>query len=164
MDSKRNVDLISRKPDAKAEIKGSKACPDICGCVEFYQTEKGTVVLAEIRNLPTKGEKCEGGFLGMHIHNGKSCTGNRQDPFANAGTHFNPCRTKHPHHAGDLLPLLVNDGYAFEIFLTNRFCVKDILGKTVIIHSEPDDFTTQPSGNSGEKIACGVIKAIKKEK
>ena len=76
----------------------------------------------------------------MHIHNGTSCTGNRKDQFANAGMHYNPCKTKHPHHAGDLLSLLENNGYAFEIFITNRFSVKEIIGKTVIIHSDPDDF------------------------
>ena len=160
MDSNRNADLICRKPDARAEMKGSKNCPELCGCVEFYQIEKGVVVLAEIENLPTQRDKCKSRFFGMHIHSGRSCTGNKKDPFANSGMHYNPCNTNHPFHAGDLLPLLENNGYAFEIFLTNRFNVKEIIGKTVIIHSDPDDFTTQPSGNSGEKIACGVIKRV----
>lgn len=43
-------------------------------------------------------------------------------------------------------------------FTTDRFSVEEIVGKTIIIHSNVDDFTTQPGGNSGEKIACGVIK------
>lgn len=42
--------------------------------------------------------------------------------------------------------------------LINKFKIKDILGKVIIIHDSPDDFTTQPSGNSGTKIACGKIK------
>ena len=42
--------------------------------------------------------------------------------------------------------------------LTDRFSINDVIGKTVIIHAKPDDFTTQPSGNSDGKIACGVIK------
>ena len=119
------------------------------------------MVLAEVENLPTEKDKCKGKFFGMHIHSGMSCSGNRKDQFANAGTHYNPCKTKHPHHSGDLLPLLENNGYAFEIFITNRFSVREIIGKTVIIHSDPDDFKTQPSGNSGDKIACGVIKRVK---
>ena len=41
--------------------------------------------------------------------------------------------------------------------LINKFTVNEIIGRTVIIHSQPDDFTTQPSGNSGKKIACGEI-------
>ena len=44
------------------------------------------------------------------------------------------------------------------IFLTERFNIDEIIGKTIIIHSNPDDFTTQPGGNSGTKIACGLIK------
>ena len=51
-----------------------------------------------------------------------------------------------------------NNGYAYMSFLTNQFRVKDILGKVVIIHDSPDDFTSQPSGNSGKKIACGKIR------
>jgi len=56
-----------------------------------------------------------------------------------------------------LIPLFSNSGYAWSSFLTNRFTVDQIIGRTVIIHSDPDDFTTQPSGNSGKKIACGEI-------
>ena len=43
-------------------------------------------------------------------------------------------------------------------FMTDRFTVEEIVGKTIIIHSNADDFTTQPGGNSGKKIACGAIK------
>ena len=45
-------------------------------------------------------------------------------------------------------------------FLTDRFKLKDVIGKAIIIHSMPDDFTSQPSGNSGEKIACGIINKV----
>lgn len=79
------------------------------------------------------------------------------DPFADAMSHYNPNDCEHPHHAGDLPPLFGNDGFALLLFLTSRFSVDEIIGKTVIIHDQPDDFTTQPSGNSGTKIACGVI-------
>ena len=44
--------------------------------------------------------------------------------------------------------------------LTDRFCVEEVIGRTVIIHSDPDDFHTQQSGNAGKKIACGVIRRI----
>ena len=50
--------------------------------------------------------------------------------------------------------------YAFQIFLTDRFTICEIVGRTVIVHSGPDDFTTQPSGNAGSKIACGQIRAV----
>ena len=50
------------------------------------------------------------------------------------------------------------NGDAFSMFITNQFTVPEVIGKTVIIHAHPDDFHTQPSGNSGEKIACGIIR------
>ena len=93
----------------------------------------------------------------MHIHSGMSCTGNKTDNFADAMTHYNPDNCPHPYHAGDMPPIFGVNGTAFSVFLTDRFSVKEIIGKSVIIHANPDDFTTQPSGNSGEKIACGII-------
>ena len=86
-------------------------------------------------------------------------TGNEDDPFADAKTHYNPKSCPHPYHAGDLPPLFSANGYAYSAVLTDRFTVDEIIGKTVVIHSSPDDFTTQPSGNAGRKIACGVITA-----
>ena len=54
-------------------------------------------------------------------------------------------------------PLFGNQGHAFSAILTDRFSLSDVIGKTVIIHGNPDDFTTQPAGNAGEKLACGDI-------
>ena len=71
--------------------------------------------------------------------------------------HYNPQGCPHPYHAGDLPPLFGNQGYAFSAFVTDRFAVREIVEKTIIIHSKPDDFKTQPSGDSGEKMACGKI-------
>jgi len=75
--------------------------------------------------------------------------------------HYNPDNLPHPYHSGDMPPLFGNDGTAFSVFLTNRFKIDEIIGRTVVIHAQPDDFTSQPSGNSGEKIACGIIEEIK---
>lgn len=44
-------------------------------------------------------------------------------------------------------------------FFTNRFRASDVIGKTIIIHQNPDDYRTQPAGNSGNRLACGVIQA-----
>lgn len=92
--------------------------------------------------------------------NGSSCTGNSIDEFADAKTHYNPNNCLHPYHVGDLPPLIENNGYSYMSVFLNKFKVKDIIGKVIIIHDMPDDFTTQPSGNSGTKIACGIIKKI----
>lgn len=148
---------INGRVQASAQIKGSKNYPELEGKVIFYQMQNGVLICTEIFGLPK-----ESSFFGFHIHDGTSCSGTKTDAFADALTHYNPYDRPHPYHAGDLPPLLSNSGYAVSIFLTDRFSVNEVLGKTVIIHSSPDDFTSQPSGNSGEKMACGVIFATKK--
>lgn len=151
------VSMAGKRPTAYASIKGSKQYSNLRGNVYFYQTEMGVMVVAEIFGLPNPTNPCQSPVFGFHIHEGKSCTGNEADPFADAMTHYNPQNCPHPYHAGDLPPLFGNQGYAFSMFLTDRFTTQEVIGKTVIIHDKPDDFTTQPSGNSGSKIACGVI-------
>lgn len=116
----------------------------------FRDTPCGVLVTANISHLP----ESDTDIHGFHIHSGSGC----EDDFKNTSGHFNPENAPHPQHAGDMPPLFSSRGKAYSQFLTNRFKVCDIVGRTVIIHSSPDDFTSQPSGNSGEKIACGVIK------
>lgn len=146
------------KPSAIANIKGSCDYPNIRGTVRFYQTMQGVIVMAQIAGLPAPEGTCQCPVFAFHIHSGGSCTGNAGDPFADAGSHYNPRSCPHPQHAGDMPPLFSNDGFAFSAFLTRRFCVGDVLGRTVIIHGGPDDFTSQPAGNAGKKIACGEIR------
>lgn len=132
--------------------------PDINGTVYFYQRKAGVVVIAQVYGLPEKAGDCNSPIFAFHIHEGGSCSGNETDPFADSKTHYNPGGCLHPHHAGDMPPLFGCSGFAFSAFFTDRFSVGEIIGRTVIIHSNPDDFTTQPSGNAGTKIACGVIR------
>jgi Cu-Zn family superoxide dismutase len=86
-----------------------------------------------------------------------------------AGGHFNPQGKPHAHpttpnrHTGDM-PMLVADASG-NATLTAELDVMtigsgatDIVGKGVIVHKDPDDFTTQPTGNSGARVACGVIR------
>lgn len=156
------IDICSvfrRRPNAAAFIKGSEQYPDIRGRVLFYQLQGGVIVRTEIINLPKTDEECSSPIFAFHIHSGNRCEGNTKDLFADAGTHYNPNDCLHPYHAGDLPPLFSANGRALSVSLSDRFTVPEIIGKTVIIHSSPDDFTTQPSGNAGEKIACGVITA-----
>lgn len=137
------------KPAARAVIAGGTEAPMLRGTVAFYQQPNGVLVVADVSGLPRQN-----GFYGFHIHDGKSCTG---AGFSDTGSHYNPTMLPHPNHAGDLPPLLGNSGRAFLAVMTDRFSISDVLGRTVVIHSDPDDFTTQPAGNAGAKIGCGVI-------
>lgn len=142
-------------PFAIAHIKGSYKYPDIQGIVEFFAYNGGVFIVWEVSNLPSQ----TGGFSihGFHIHSGGSCGGNGREPFPDSGSHYDTGNNPHPYHSGDLPPLFSNSGFALGSVFTARVTPEEILGRTIIIHSSPDDFTTQPSGNSGEKIACGVI-------
>lgn len=145
------LSCLRRPPVAAARVRGHGNAID--GIVKFYATPYGTLVSVHIHGLPSPN-----GIYAFHIHGGASCTGNADDPFADAGMHYNPGNQPHPYHAGDLPPLFSANGRAFTLVLTDRFRPEEVIGRTVIIHSAPDDFTTQPSGNAGKKIACGEIK------
>lgn len=152
--------LFRRRPQAMAVLSGSRPDSDLQGAVRFYRTTYGVLVVTEMAGLPVSDDKCAAPVFAFHIHEGNSCTGNATDPFANARAHYNPRACRHPYHAGDLPPLFGAAGYAFSAVLTDRFTVEEVIGKTVILHAMPDDFTTQPSGNAGAKIACGEIVAV----
>ncbi len=151
--------VLQTKPAAVAVIRGID--PQLRGTVRFYSTRYGVLVAADIGGLPLATADCTKPVFGFHIHEGTTCTGPSSDPFADVGSHYNPDDCPHPSHAGDLPPLFEAGGRAFTAFLTDRFTVREIIGKTVIIHSSPDDFTTQPAGNAGTKIACGEIVAMR---
>ena len=150
--------ILRGRAQAAASITGSDSYPDLSGTVRFYQTKEGVVVCTEISGLPYSNDSCRRRIFGFHIHTGTDCGGNMADPFSDAMSHYNPHGCDHPYHAGDLPPLFETSGLALSAFLTDRFTVGEVIGRTVIIHDQPDDFTTQPSGNSGTKIACGVIR------
>lgn len=151
------------KPYAAAVIKGNNANPQITGTVRFYPAAHGTMVAAEVFGLPShvmeKGEvKPAGPFYAFHLHTGAECgSGAEDDPFASSGAHYNPTNQPHPMHAGDMPPLLGNDGYAYLSFFTGRFSPEEIVGKVVVVHGHSDDLKTQPSGGAGLKLACGKI-------
>ena len=145
---------------AQAIIRGNQKYPKIKGIFEFRNVKEGVLVTAKVNGLPTSHKICENRIFAVHIHQNGNCSGNMIDPFSNVGSHYNPKSCNHPEHAGDLQPLFENNGYAYYSFITNRFSIKDIIGRSVIIHDSPDDFTTQPAGNSGNKIACGIIEKM----
>ena len=103
------------------------------------------------------------GRHGFHIHEFGDCGNNAKS----AGGHFNPTGQKHgpgmlmDSHSGDLGNLVADGGgYAHGVFETEHLSFKganSVLGLSLVVHADPDDFVTQPSGNSGERIACGLI-------
>ena len=149
--------ILRSRPQAWAILRGNQFYPELIGTVRFFTTPQGTLVVTEAHGLPDAGRYCQSPIFAYHIHEGGSCTGNDSDPFADTLTHYNPYDCLHPYHAGDMPPLFGVEGHAFSAFLTDRFTVNEVIGKTVVIHSSPDDFVTQPSGNAGAKIACGEI-------
>jgi Cu-Zn family superoxide dismutase len=150
---------------AVAQIRGGSLAPNLVGVVYFRDVAGGVDVSVEVRGLP----KYKAGIAnaspigphGFHIHDMGSCAvGDPKNPFAAAGGHWNPTNQPHGNHAGDFPVLFSNNGYARMVFFTNKFRVSDIVGKTVVIHENPDDYRTQPAGNSGKRLGCGVIKAF----
>ena len=158
--------LINDRPQAIAWITGSEKAPELNGSVKFFNTPFGGVLVeAQIFGLPNQNIPPMNssnmntyipntGFYGMHIHEYGDCT----IPFDRTGEHYNPTGAMHPHHSGDMVSLLGNNGFAYHVFYDKRFSIDEIMGKSVIIHSNMDDFMSQPSGNSGSKIGCGVIR------
>ncbi|MEI3607925.1 superoxide dismutase family protein [Pseudogracilibacillus sp. SE30717A] len=147
---------------AYAEIRGSNLAPNLTGYVTFTEVPYGTEVSVEVSGLPNyrpaQGNMSPIGPHGFHIHEHGTCEiDNPNDPFSAAGEHWNPDNQPHGHHAGDFPVLFSNNGYSRMTFFTNRFTPENVIGKTVMIHENPDDYRTQPAGNSGKRIGCGVI-------
>lgn len=146
-------------PSAVAIINGSESTSSIRGEVLFYQLNDGVYIKAYITGIPdtnSKGEPTR--FHGFHIHENGNCSqNNTNESFPYTGNHFNPTNADHPFHAGDLPPILSANGIGILSVFTDAFRVVDIIERSIILHDGPDDFTSQPSGMSGNKIACGVI-------
>ncbi|HEV8241285.1 MAG TPA: superoxide dismutase family protein [Thermoanaerobaculia bacterium] len=129
----------------------------VSGTITFTQEAGGVHVVARV-------EGAKAGKHGFHLHAGGVCEGD----FKSAGDHFNPTNVAHgapdaePHHAGDFGNIEVGaDGTGNADFTTSMLSLgegaNDAIGKAVILHGGADDLKTQPSGNSGPRIACGVV-------
>lgn len=138
------------------------------GSVE--ETDGGLVI--KIANSEDSG--LAPGEHGIHLHQVGDCTAEGDEPFATAGGHFNPTDMAHgapdadPHHAGDLGNLTVEDdgSLVFEITVQGEGLtldpeadptLADEDGTAILIHQNPDDLKTDPSGNSGPRVACGLV-------
>lgn len=142
-------------PAARAFLRGDASHPQLMGEALFSPYGRGTLVLVRMVGLPTPG------FLGLHIHEKGDCSTGGDVPFSSAGGHYDPHGVPHPWHSGDLPPLLSTaDGSALLVAYTDRFRPQDVVGRSVITHGMPDDLHSQPAGDSGVRIACGVIEEI----
>ncbi|BCO28365.1 superoxide dismutase-like protein YojM [Rhodoferax lithotrophicus] len=131
----------------------------VTGTVSFTQQANAVLVAGEVRGLTPNTEH------GFHIHDKGDCS---SGDGLSAGGHFNPTGTAHGahesnhHHAGDLVSLKADaSGVARFSYTSTGITVGDgstnVIGRGLIVHRDADDFKTQPTGNSGPRMACGVI-------
>lgn len=151
-----------RSAPIKANIAAGPLAPNLRGIVNFYNVPGGTEIYADIRGLPPYQAADNGdpiGPHGFHIHENGICqVGDPEDPFMAAGDHWAPDGQPHGNHAGDFPVLFSNNGMAWICFFTNRFKPVDVIGRSVIIHQNPDDYRSQPAGSAGKRLGCGVIR------
>ena len=128
------------------------------GTVSFTQDGDEVRVRANVAGLKPNAEH------GFHVHEKGDCS---SGDGMSTGGHYNPAGKPHgppraEHHAGDM-PSLKADGYgnasaSFELKgVSIAGGAADLVGKGLIVHRDPDDYSTQPTGNAGPRIACGVI-------
>jgi Cu-Zn family superoxide dismutase len=152
----------SAGPTATAELKPTQG-NTTSGRARFEQRGNKVLVTAEVRGLKPNAEH------GFHVHEKGDCSA----PDAmSAGGHFNPAGKPHGHygqperHAGDLPSLKADaNGVATLRFESELITVAagpaSVVGRGLIVHRDPDDYKTQPTGNSGPRLACAVIVAAK---
>lgn len=124
------------------------------GVVTFTQEEGGVHIVAKLTGVP-KGDH------GFHIHEFGDCSA---PDGTSAGSHFNPSGAAHAgrdaekRHMGDMGNVTADEqGNIALDYVDKNIKIAAIIGHGVILHANPDDFTTQPTGNAGGRIACGVI-------
>ncbi|BAO56077.1 superoxide dismutase family protein [Nonlabens marinus] len=149
--------------DSKMEIAvpmASKSGSNVTGVISFVQEGAQVKMIANLTGL-------EPGVHAIHLHENGDCSATDA---TSAGGHWNPKSNEHgdwdegSHHMGDIGNLEANaNGEASYTFSTDKWCMdcddatKNIKGKGVIVHATADDFTSQPSGAAGARVACGVI-------
>ncbi|HLR76966.1 MAG TPA: superoxide dismutase family protein [Balneolaceae bacterium] len=125
---------------------------NISGWVTFTKASDGVRVHAELKGL-SEGEH------GFHVHQYGDC---RADDFSSAGGHYNPDNEKHGaptdsiRHMGDM-GNISTDGTATMDYVDHVINIDQIIGRAIIVHKGEDDLTSQPSGDAGPRVACGVI-------
>ena len=144
---------------ARADIKNAQG--KSVGTVFLRETKDGVLMTVNVNGLPE-------GLHAVHVHSAGKCEG---PAFTSAGPHFNPMNKQHGlknpagPHAGDLPDMYVekNGAGRYEVLVdsitlgSGERSVFDIDGTSVIVHVTADDNMTDPTGNSGDRVACGMI-------
>ena len=152
------VSSLRRRPKAMARMYGMGENSMVRGEVLFYDTVYGVFVVADIMGLPYASGKCRRAIYGFHIHDGQSGDSVSRSACLEEDVHYDPDECSHPYHALDL-PLLFGVGErAFSAFLTDRFSISEMIGKTLIMHDSTEEFSSKLFGNSENSIACGLIR------
>jgi len=145
-------------PSASAQLQPTRG-NSTSGEVRFVQQGDQVLVSGEVRGLQPNSEH------GFHIHEKGDCS---SGDGMSTGGHYNPGAHRHgaygrgEHHVGDLPSLKADaNGVARFAFESTGISVgsgrNDVVGHGLIVHRDPDDYTTQPTGNSGPRLACAVI-------
>jgi len=142
----------ARADTARAELKDAQG--RVLGTATLSDAPGGVKIALGVTGLKP-------GDHGFHLHAIGKC---EPPAFTSAGGHFNPQNKKHGHknpegaHAGDLPNLTVGaDGTGSIETPAAGVTLKDVAGLALVIHADPDDETTDPTGNSGARVACGAI-------
>lgn len=149
--------IMQHEPRAAAEIAPTEG-NTARGTVNFTQQGDKVLIEATIVGLSP-------GQHGFHIHDKGDCSA---PDATSAGGHFNPDGKQHgdpfgaPHHAGDMPMLNADAGGKAKLYYETAAATlqpgpNSIVGRAVVIHQKADDFVSQPAGNSGARIGCGVI-------
>lgn len=131
------------------------------GTAKLTETDKGVLIELDVSGLPA------GQWVGFHVHETGSCE--HAGGHMSAGGHFNPTKAAHGYndakgpHAGDMPNQHVGADGKLKAQVFNTFVRLDkgdnaIRGKALMIHGKADDYKSQPSGDAGDRQACGVIK------
>lgn len=156
-----NIDGHAVAPVAAKAMLESKSGASTTGEVLFAVKNNEVTMQLDVANASP-------GRHAVHLHVNPDCSSADAE---SAGPHWNPTNEVHgqlehgPSHKGDIGNLIVgNDGKGTLVFSTKEWSMgtgqkNDVVGRAVVVHASEDDFRSQPAGNAGGRIACGVIRA-----